>query len=629
MFKKILIASASISCGYFLSQQYQVANIPTELRKNATTVIRKDSKIYTISAFDNLNIKYNKATTILNKSGEKNANVVIHYDKFDRISGVKIKIFDEFGKQIQSYSKSDFQDVSSTGSSGLYTDDRVLYLEITNSNYPYTIEETYELTTSSTAFIPEFMPYRTTNVSTEKAELKLINKSGVKLRKKVNPVSYAKLEESGTENEFTLSYSNVPALKQEKYAPSIYTLIPRTEFSLEKFSLAGKKGDLTTWKDFGIWYNTLLEPVSTITPEIQKEVDDLKLEGTVSEKVKTLYQYMQNKTRYVNVAIGIGGWQPLPADDVRRKGYGDCKGLTNYMRVLLKAAGIPAYYAIINSDFTPKRFDADFPKMAGNHIVLMVPTEKGNVWLENTSQNIAFNHIGINNTNRNVLLVKEDGIELMDTPTYKTEDSHEKLKLSAKIFEDNSIAGVADFNFTGGLYDYMLFMANAAKDDQKNALKSIYSNLKFQDLNIQKVDNNRDIAKLNLNFDFKANNYSKKMGDDMFFSVVPFIESGFYLDSSEERFSPVEIPFAYHDHYEIEYSIPQNYTIATIPEATKLTSEFGEYQLLVSHQEGKVVVERQMKLNKMLLQPEQIKAYQEFRKKINTTDNAKILLNKI
>ncbi|MGL6038854.1 MAG: hypothetical protein ACRC0E_08210 [Soonwooa sp.] len=48
MIKKILIASASISCGYFLAQQYQVVNISTELLKNANTVIRNDSKIYTI-----------------------------------------------------------------------------------------------------------------------------------------------------------------------------------------------------------------------------------------------------------------------------------------------------------------------------------------------------------------------------------------------------------------------------------------------------------------------------------------------------------------------------------------------------------------------------------------------------
>lgn len=51
----------------------------------------------------------------------------------------------------------------------------------------------------------------------------------------------------------------------------------------------------------------------------EKEIVSLNLRGSTEDKVRTLYQYMQNKTRYIFVAIGIGGWQPMPADDVRKK----------------------------------------------------------------------------------------------------------------------------------------------------------------------------------------------------------------------------------------------------------------------------------------------------------------------
>ncbi len=50
------------------------------------------------------------------------------------------------------------------------------------------------------------------------------------------------------------------------------------------------------------------------------------------------------------VVEGIGGWKPMLVEDVRKKGYGDCKALTNYMRTLLQAAGIKSYYCIITDD---------------------------------------------------------------------------------------------------------------------------------------------------------------------------------------------------------------------------------------------------------------------------------------
>jgi hypothetical protein len=51
-------------------------------------------------------------------------------------------------------------------------------------------------------------------------------------------------------------------------------------------------------------------------------------------KAKLIYDYVQQKSRYVSIQVGIGGWKPMDASDVDRLGYGDCKGLTNYTKAL-------------------------------------------------------------------------------------------------------------------------------------------------------------------------------------------------------------------------------------------------------------------------------------------------------
>lgn len=626
--KHLILATAVTSCCFAFAQEYSVANIPAELKKNANTVIRQNSTQYTLNKVDDLNIKVKEVETILNKAGEKNSVVSIYYNKYSKVSNLKVRVIDEFGKVSRTYSKKDFEDANGTGSSGLYSEERLLYLGITSVNFPYTIETTYEVNTSDTAFIPSFKPYYRSNISVENSEVTFVNKSGIKLRHKIVDSNLGKVIVKGNGDQLGFSYTNVAAVSDEKYAPDLETLMPRVDFSLEKFSLAGKKGDLETWKAFGLWYNTLLEPVSIVTPEIQKEVDALQLSGSVSEKVKQLYQYMQEKTRYINVFIGIGGWQPSPADDVRRKGYGDCKGLTNYMRVLLKAVGIPAYYAIIYNDFTPKKFDPDFPKMGGNHVILMVPTEKGNVWLENTSQKIAFNHIGFKNSNRNVMLVKEDGIELMNTPVYKTEDSRENLRFSAKINEDLSLTGQAQFKFEGGLYDFTYYYDGLPKEDLKDKLKSQFANLKLQDININSLKNNRNDGILEMDLQLVAHNFSKKMNNDIFFPVIPLGQNSFYIDNNDDRSLPVEIPFAYNDNYEIEYALPSGYKLTELPKAILLESNYGRYELRIETQNNNILVKRKVYINKDLIAKEDIKKYADFRKKISQYDSTKLLITK-
>ena len=173
---------------------------------------------------------------------------------------------------------------------------------------------------------------------------------------------------------------------------------------------------------------------------------------------------MQNKTRYVLIAMGIGGWQPMPAAEVSKKGYGDCKALTNYMRTLLSAAGINSYFSVIYDDHSIITFDKDFPRMSGNHAILMVPTEKETIWLENTSQQHAFNHLSFTSHHRNVLAVKEDGIQIVDTPVYKPEQSMEKLNAKILLGADGAISSDARFEFSGGQYDSNLRLLGLKND---------------------------------------------------------------------------------------------------------------------------------------------------------------------
>ncbi|WP_426277416.1 DUF3857 domain-containing protein [Chryseobacterium sp. S-02] len=630
MMKIFCIGALSIASLYF-AQNFPVSAIPENLKKNANAVIRKDFTTIQINSINDIKYQYTTVTTVLNKDGDEKAVIAIPYEKGDNISDVKVTLYDESGKKIKSYSKSDFGDFANNNQGTFYSNSRVLALAYTPTQYPYTVEFSYQIGEENTVFLPDFIPFRSTNISLEEAQMKIINKSGIELKSKTYPskYNYASVVESDNTAEKIYTYKNVPAIDDAFLLPQPVKILPKVSFALTKFNLEGKQGTINNWKDFGSWYyKNILEPVFVSTPAIKAEVASLNLQGTKEEKVRKIYQYMQSKTRYIFVALGIGGWQPMLPDEVQKKGYGDCKGLSTYMKTLLDEAGIPSYYCKINSDSSPISFDKDFPKMGGNHIILMVPTEKGNIWLENTSQQIAFNHLSYSTTDRNVLTVKQDGIDIIDTPSYPAEQNKEKQVLKIKLNEDNSILGEGSFSYTGSQYDHNLAFTNMQPKERNETVKSLFDVLHFDKVEMKNFLNDKDNAIAKYDLDFKANNYSKNAGNSIIFRAVPIYSNTVYK-TDENRELPFELRQSFEDEYEISYTVPKNYKLDEIPENVTVSSEFGTYKLNFVKNGDELKVSRTIKINRGLYPKEKYNDYINFRKKTLNLDNSKILISKI
>lgn len=628
---KILCIGALSMASFYYSQNFPVSAITENLKKNADAVIRKDLTTIQINKIDDIRYQYYTVTTVLNKDGDSDAQIYIPYEKGNSISDIKVNIYDESGKKIKSFSKSDFGDFANNNQGTFYSDNRVMAMSYTPTQYPYTVEFSYQIGDENTVFLPDFIPFRSTNISLEEAQMKIINKSGIELKTKTysSAYNYASVTESDNAGEKIYSYKNVPAIDDVFLLPQPIKILPKVSFALTKFNLEGKQGTLNDWKDFGSWYyKNILEPVFVSTPAIKAEVAALKLQGTTEEKVKKIYQYMQSKTRYIFVALGIGGWQPMLPDEVQKKGYGDCKGLTTYMKTMLDEAGIPSYYCKINSGSSPVSFDKDFPKMGGNHIILMVPTEKGSIWLENTSQQIAFNHLGYSTTDRNVLMVKKEGIEVVETPSYTAEQSTEKQLLKIQLNEDNSISGEGNFAYTGIQYDNNLVLATMSPKERNEAIKNLLDVLHFEKIEMKNFLNDKDNAVAKFDLDFKANNYSKNAGSSIIFRAVPIYSNNVYK-TDENRELPFELRQSFQDEYEINFALPKNYKIEELPENVTLNSEFGTYKLSFVKNGEELKVNRTIRINKGLYPKEKYNDYVNFRKKTINIDNSKILISKI
>ena len=156
-------------------------------------------------------------------------------------------------------------------------------------------------------------------------------------------------------------------------------------FVPKTFSYEGFQGDLTSWQTYGDFYKDLNKGRDELSETMKETVKDLIAgANTNSQKIEKLFSYLKKNMRYVSLQLGIGGFQTFDAKFVEKNKYGDCKALSNFMKAMLKEAGIKSFPVLVNAGeevFYEVEKDFVFPMF--NHVILYVPDE--DCWLECTS----------------------------------------------------------------------------------------------------------------------------------------------------------------------------------------------------------------------------------------------------
>ncbi len=622
----ILFVSITISA----QKKYAVKSISKDMLENANAVIRHDETIITLENYNSMTKEYHEVITVFNKNGLNIIKPVAYYDNSSSIKNVKVIIYDELGNILEEYKKRDFSDISASGGN-LYSDDRKLVLDFTPGNYPFTFEFISEIKTSSTAFMPRWNPSPYYRVSTESSSYKFINEKQVPLTAiKYNLEEFnVEITENNTLNEYRVS--NIKAMNREYLSPDYTEIKPVVKIALKRFQLENSPAYVSNWKEFGNWQNNKLLNNRNNLPEQTK----LKIESLVAgvedpkEKAKLIYQFMQDKTRYISVQIGIGGWQPSSAKEVDKLSYGDCKALTNYTKTLLESQGIESYYTIVDSKPNGKNIDEDFVALQGNHVILTIPFEDEQVFLECTSQQVPFNYLGTHTDNRKVLMITPEGGVFTKTHEYKTEDNVRSLVATANIDEAFTVSGDLTETSIGLQYNLKYDLENYTNEEKTNYYNYIWSHLNktsFSNINFTN-DKNNIVFTENLNY--STGNYISKAGERVLFNPNIFNRYTKLISTNKERILDFVIKRGKIYKDEIEISLPKNYKIESLFEPIHIETPFGKYSAtIVELESGKLVYKRELIFNSGRFSKDQYNDYVKFIKSVVRKDKSKIVLIK-
>lgn len=609
------------------STSYPINLIPENLKANVNSVVREQKMDVKISSASRMSIKTYKAITVFNKHGLSNIDAIEGYDKSTTIKTIEAVVYNQFGFEIKKIKRKDFVDQSVAGDAGDITDNRILILDYTPTEYPFTIVYQSEAETSNTAFIPKWYPQDDYEESVQKSEYHITYPSdlGFKYREMYFDNS-TPLKKKVLENRLEFLVENVEAKKIEDLASFEF---PYIIFGSEKFYLEGVEGNAKNWKDFGLWVNNeLLTGTNELSDETKQKITGLTSQVTDPiEKAKIIYQYVQDRTRYVSIQLGIGGWKPMLAKNVDRLGYGDCKALTNYTKSLLEAVGVTSYYTII---YGGNKHDIleDFVSMQGNHVILAIPQKGQNyIFLECTSQKDAFGFQGSFTDDRLALVIKPEGGEIVKTNTYYNQDNSQFTKGVVNFDENGNLKTSIDIQYRGIQYASAVNEVYLAPQDFKDKLKERYSNLVGLVIENFKLSNDKKNISLTETLKLQASDYIKKVGEEYIFAVNIFNQNSYTPKRYRSRKYGFEVSKGFYDEDVIEIDLPANKKIVFTPEKVKLESKFGQYELeVIVITANKVKYTRKLSINKGEYGIEDYDLYRQFREQIAKLDNSKIIL---
>jgi len=184
----------------------------------------------------------------------------------------------------------------------------------------------------------------------------------------------AKVLLRGQEVEYRWDTSDVPALRVQDNTPNWFDPYPTIQW--------GQFGD---WGAVARWATPLFKVPTRLDASLQAQVDRIaKAHASPQERAMAALNLVQSEVRYLGIEMGAGSHVPTAPGVVWQRRFGDCKDKSLLTVTLLRALGIEAHPALVNTRRDPGLPDRQASPAAFNHAIVRARIDGQDHWLDPT-----------------------------------------------------------------------------------------------------------------------------------------------------------------------------------------------------------------------------------------------------
>src|SRR6218665_411668 len=427
----------------------------------------------------------------------------------------------------------------------------------------------------------------------------------------------------------TYTLEDIPSVYKDNDAPGRSYTYPHILVLAKSFTKDGAQTTLfKTSDDLYKWYKSLLAMMKDDTSVMKSKVEELTANTkTDDEKIKNIYYWVQDNIRYIAFEDGIAGFKPDESNNVFEKRYGDCKGMANLIKQMLKIAGFDARLSWIGTKHIA--YDYKTPSLAvDNHMICTLFHKGKKYYLDGTEKFNSLGEYAERIQNKEVMIEDGDKCIIEKIPAVTYEANKEQFKATLSI-ENESLTGNCNRNYIGESRAQFLNIYNNFETNKKKERLDGY--LSKQDKNIMTSDlktsdfKNRD-SKLNLDYKINIANKVSSFDNEMYIDLEFMNEyKGFVMKDRK-----VDYEMDYKTDYEsqINLIIPDGYKVTRLPSNISIKENDFDVNISFDKTDKEVVYKKSFIFKNGRIKASEMEKWNDFIKKMIENYNQQITISK-
>ena len=595
---------------------------------DADAVVLEETNAVDIFSDAAFSFTKHRTVHIQNANGAHHADFSIYMTNDMSMDKFQLTLSDASGHLLRTFKQKDL--MRTEFFEGLAADGYMLYLDVTPPSYPVVVacDITVNFKRNNVSF-PIFSPLDSYNTEVEKATYDITYPSDYPLRYKVvnSSVSPSKTSQGG-KTSLHFQFDNINAIKKSEYGLPLSKVSPKVYFAPSRFSYFKTTGSLLSWQDMGAWEHSLFSDRGALPEEAKAKVRQL-IAGCSSdkEKVAAIYKFLGESTRYVSIQLGIGGYQPMAAAEVWRQGFGDCKALSNYMMALLAEAGIQSHCVAISTQ--QDKLLPDFPNFQQmNHMILEVPLQSDTLWVECTNPRLPLGYVHDDISGHDALEMSSDGGKLVTLPEYPDSFNVNITEAHVVLSPDGSADITIDEDFRYHRYARMKSIATLGENDLRKVMFSLYNlpQAEIKSIAVDEVCQPYGVPSLTYRLATHSHKYASVTGSRIF---VPtnLLHKNYMAATDSHLANELFIAHGSQNVEKIVVTMPEGYTVESMPESTTLSLPFVRFSSSVSAEGNTITITYEYFIRRGTF-PGAAEQFHEFEKKVGEVYDRKMVLKK-